>query len=138
MKDQMIDTTLGRMAADIVSAYVANNSVPATQLSEIVRVVHMTLGELKEGKPLTTAEPAVPVRKSIHNDYIVCLEDGKKLKMLKRYLRTKYGMSPEEYRVKWNLPHDYPMVCKKYSEQRSQFAKDIGLGTSPKKTERRR
>lgn len=132
-----------RLATDIVSAYVSHNQVPATEISSMIRNVHDTLGTLKSGassEAHTPQKPAVSVRKSITPDYIVCLEDGKKLKMLKRYLRTNYNMSPEEYRAKWSLAADYPMVAPNYAKQRSDFAKKIGLGrvAKKKKTARKR
>ncbi|MFP3942906.1 MAG: MucR family transcriptional regulator [Alphaproteobacteria bacterium] len=129
-----------RLATDIVAAYVSHNQVPASEIPNMIRSVHGTLGTLKNGaeaKSKTPQKPAVPVRKSITPDYIVCLEDGKKLKMLKRYLRTNYNMSPEEYRAKWGLPADYPMVAPNYAKQRSEFAKKIGLGKAAKKTSKR-
>lgn len=119
------------LTADIVSAFVSNNSVPAEQLQDLLQSTFHTLNSLSG----TTKEeevqqkPAVPVKKSITDDYLICLEDGKKLKMLKRYLRTQYNLSPEEYRRKWNLPADYPMVAPNYAKRRSEFAKQIGLGT---------
>lgn len=125
-----------QMVADIVTAYVSHNPVPAAGLPDIIRTVHASLGSLLESEPAreTTAQkPAVPIKKSITDDYIICLEDGKHLKMLKRYLRTRYGLSPEEYRTKWGLAADYPMVAPSYAERRSQFAKSIGLGRSRKK-----
>ena len=119
------------LTADIVSAFVSNNSVPAEQLQDLLQNTFKTLNELginaKEEE--VQQKPAVPVKKSITDDYLVCLEDGKQLKMLKRYLRTQYNLSPEEYRRKWNLPADYPMVAPNYAKRRSEFAKQIGLGT---------
>jgi predicted transcriptional regulator len=111
-------------ATEIVSAYVSNNSVPTNQLSELITSVHQALMNVDEKLP-ETLKPAV---RSVTPDYIVCLEDGKKLKMLKRHLRTSYNLSPEEYRKKWGLPDDYPMVAPKYAAQRSELAKKIGLG----------
>ena len=119
-----------RMAVDIVSAYVANNTVPAGQVPEVINTVYNSLTSL-DGRGQAAAEPAKPaisVRRSVTPGYIVCLEDGKKLKMLKRHLRAAYDMSPEDYRVKWGLPADYPMVAPNYAAQRSAFAKKIGLG----------
>ena len=120
------------MAADIVSAYVGNNSVSATDLPNLIQKVHAALmgvstnGEVQpEAAPQT---PAVSVRKSITPDAIICLEDGKSFKSLKRHLRTKYNLSPEEYRAKWGLPRDYPMVAPNYAAARSQLAKSMGLG----------
>jgi predicted transcriptional regulator len=120
-----------KLASDIVSAYVSNNPVPASELPGMIKSVHATLGSLtgaQQSDSLTSQKPAVPVKKSITAEYIVCLEDGKKLKMLKRYLRSNYNLTPEEYRAKWGLPADYPMVAPNYAAQRSEFAKKIGLG----------
>jgi len=113
--------------AEIVSAYVSNNSVPTNQLSDLIASVHESLTNLGE-KPPETLKPAVPIKQSVNPNYIVCLEDGKKLKMLKRHLRVSYNLSPEEYRQKWGLKNDYPMVAPKYAAQRSELAKKIGLG----------
>ena len=126
----MSGTNEGRplnLVSEIVSAYVSNNSLPANQLSELITTVHQTLMHMDE-KPPETLKPAVPKKRSVTPDYIVCLEDGKKLKMLKRHLRTSYNLSPEEYRKKWGLLDDYPMVAPKYAAQRSKLAKQIGLG----------
>ncbi len=119
-----------RMAVDIVAAYVANNTVPASQVPEVINTIYHSLNSLDGGSDAAPepAKPAVSVRRSVTPDYIVCLEDGKKLKMLKRHLRAAYDMSPEEYRAKWSLPADYPMVAPNYAAQRSAFAKKIGLG----------
>ncbi|HEX4533909.1 MAG TPA: MucR family transcriptional regulator [Rhizomicrobium sp.] len=120
-----------RLASEIVSAYVSNNTVPVSELPAMIKSVHSTLGGLSgsgHGEPSTTQKPAVPVKRSVTPEYIVCLEDGKKLKMLKRYLRSNYNLTPEEYRAKWGLPADYPMVAPNYAAQRSEFAKKIGLG----------
>ncbi len=117
---------------EIVSAYVSNNSVPTTQLSELITSVHQALMNVDEKLP-ETLKPAVPKKRSVTPDYIVCLEDGKKLKMLKRHLRTSYNLSPEEYRKKWGLLDDYPMVAPTYAAQRSKLAKQIGLGKSRRK-----
>lgn len=122
-----------RMTAEVVAAYVGNNSLPATQLPEVINTVYGTLRRVNGVSTHVNGQPqkaAVSVRRSITPDYIVCLEDGKKLKMLKRHLRTVYGMTPDEYRSKWGLPADYPMVAPNYSKQRSAFAKKIGLGRS--------
>jgi len=121
-----------RLSADIVSAYVAQNAIQAGAIPDIIRSVHDALRGLSEPvaapRPAERQKPAVPVSRSVQEDYIVCLEDGKKLKMLKRYLRSRYNMSPEEYRRKWGLPPDYPMVAPAYAARRSDFAKQIGLG----------
>ena len=122
-----------RMTAEVVAAYVGNNSLPATQLPDVINMVYGTLRRVNGvAAPANehSQKAAIPVRRSITPDYIVCLEDGKKLKMLKRHLRTAYGLSPEEYRSKWGLPADYPMVAPNYSKKRSAFAKKIGLGRS--------
>ncbi|NRA30632.1 MAG: MucR family transcriptional regulator [Parvularculaceae bacterium] len=119
------------LTTDIVAAFVSNNSVPAEQLQELLNNTFKTLSNLGGTKEeeVVQQKPAVPVKKSITADYLICLEDGKELKMLKRYLRTQYNMSPEDYRRKWNLPADYPMVAPNYAKRRSEFAKQIGLGT---------
>ena len=129
------------LCANIVAAYVSNNPVPAAELPGMIRNIHATISGLSPGGSQIAAasqKPAVPVRRSVTPDHVVCLEDGKKLKMLKRYLRTTYDMSPEQYRAKWGLPADYPMVAPNYSVKRSEFAKKIGLGrTSTAKRKRR-
>ena len=118
-----------KLVTEIVAAYVSKNPVAASELPAIIKNVHATLGSFgaAEAHALPRA-PAVPVKKSVQPDYIVCLEDGKKLKMLKRYLRSRYKLSPSEYRERWNLPPDYPMVAPNYAQKRSDFAKKIGLG----------
>ena len=120
-----------RMAVDVVAAYVSKNPLPAGQIPEVIHTVYSSLSQIDTRAPEVKPEaprPAVPVKKSVTPDYIVCLEDGKKLKMLKRHLRTTYNMTPDEYRAKWGLPVDYPMVAPNYAAQRSDFAKKIGLG----------
>jgi predicted transcriptional regulator len=120
-----------RLSAEIVAAYVSRNSVQTGAISELVRSVHGALVGLSQPIPpqaVQRQKPAAPVSRSVQPDYIVCLEDGAKLKMLKRYLRSRYDMSPEEYRRKWGLPADYPMVAPNYAARRSDFAKKIGLG----------
>ncbi|MDE2485933.1 MAG: MucR family transcriptional regulator [Alphaproteobacteria bacterium] len=121
-----------RLGAGIVAAYVSRNPVSADAVPEIIRTVHQTLETITRGGPPPTSDerpkPAVPIGRSVQHDYIVCLEDGKKLKMLKRYLRSRYNMSPDEYRRRWGLPPDYPMVAPAYAARRSAFAKQIGLG----------
>lgn len=120
-----------RLGASIVAAYVSRNPVPLDQVPEIIRTVHQTLeglGRATAPAPEERPKPAVPISRSVQHDYIVCLEDGKRLKMLKRYLRSRYDLSPEEYRRRWGLPPDYPMVAPAYAERRSDFAKKIGLG----------
>ena len=129
-------TNLLALTADIVSAHVGRNDVPATEIPALIRQVHRALadlGDMPAGTPeaaTASRTPAVPVKKSVTPDYIVCLEDGRKLKMLKRYLRGAFNLTPEDYRAKWNLPADYPMVAPNYAEQRRSLAKKIGLGTS--------
>ncbi|MEX0839617.1 MAG: MucR family transcriptional regulator [Parvibaculum sp.] len=127
---QFDTTEMLSLATEIVAAYVSNNSVAATDLSGLIRTIYTTLTdiELGGGNKETDLTPAVPIKKSVTADHIICLEDGKKLKMLKRYLRSQYGLSPEEYRARWGLPHDYPMVAPNYAAQRSKLAKQIGLG----------
>lgn len=123
------------LTADIVAAHVSNNSVAVSDLPLIIQNVHNALAGLGSPveAPVVKQDPAVSIRSSIKPDHIVCLEDGKKLKMLKRHLMTHYKMTPEDYRAKWNLPADYPMVAPNYAEQRRMLAKKIGLGTSRKK-----
>ena len=119
------------LTADIVSAFVSNNAVAIDGLQALIKNVHQTLSELgvePEEKPVEKQKPAVPISKSVTDEYIICLEDGKKLKMLRRYLGTHYDMTPDEYRRKWGLPSDYPMVAPAYTRKRSDFAKKIGLG----------
>lgn len=120
-----------QLTAEIVTAYLSNNSISADDVPSIIRSVHATLEQLSRDGAAThdvNLRPAVPIKKSITPEYIICLEDGRKLTMLKRYLRTRYGLSPEEYRQKWGLPIDYPMVAPNYAQKRSEFAKKIGLG----------
>lgn len=119
------------MTTDIVASYLRNNKVSQEELTDLIRTVHGTLAGLSDGgrdRMEERPKPAVPIGKSVNHDYIVCLEDGKKLKMLKRYLRSTYSMSPDEYRKRWGLPADYPMVAPAYAARRSEFAKRIGLG----------
>ncbi len=130
----MTDTTVGplELAAQIVSAHVSNNTVEAAALPALIQEVYKALNGLKGGvSEIATPEkpvPAVPIKKSVFADYIVCLEDGKKLKMLKRHLQSSYNMTPDQYRERWGLPRDYPMVAPSYAERRSDLAKEIGLG----------
>jgi predicted transcriptional regulator len=126
-----------RVTSDIVSSFVANNAVTTDSLPEVIRSVYKTVATLAgntEAKTDDRPKPAVPVSKSVTTDFIICLEDGRKLKMLKRYLRSRYDMSPEEYRKRWGLPADYPMVAPAYTERRSEFAKKIGLGKGVRKS----
>jgi predicted transcriptional regulator len=119
-----------QFASEIVAAYVSNNPLAVDELPEMIRTVHGVLAGLSDEPNSTQPKqgPAVTIADSVTNDHLICLEDGKKLKMLKRYLRSRYGLSPEEYRAKWGLPADYPMVAPNYAAQRSQLAKKIGLG----------
>ena len=123
------------LVTDIVAAHLSNNNVPSGELPQLIREVYQALALASTGGPAPTArpDPAVSIKKSVTPDYIVCLEDGKKLKMLKRHLRTSYDMSPEQYRDRWNLAADYPMVAPNYAKQRSRLAKAIGLGTKPRR-----
>ena len=124
-------TGLVDMAAEIVAAYVSAHQVPAQELPNLIRLVHNALREVDGAAPVaaeSAQEPAISVKKSVTPDYIICLEDGKKFKSLRRHLRTRYGMSPEEYRTKWGLAHDYPMVAPNYAKARSDLAKRMGLG----------
>ena len=124
------------LAADIVSAYVSNNSVQAAELPALLSSVHAALAQTGPGsqaEPRTELVPAVSVKKSLAPDAIICLEDGKKFKSLKRHLRTTYNLTPEQYRAKWNLPHDYPMVAPSYAKARSELAKTMGLGQQRRK-----
>jgi predicted transcriptional regulator len=119
------------MTSEIIASFVSNNQVAVESLPEVIRSVYRTVSTLSGGSETVSEprlKPAVPIGKSVANDYIVCLEDGRKLKMLKRYLRTRYDMSPDDYRRRWSLPPDYPMVAPAYTERRSEFAKKIGLG----------
>ena len=132
MSEPTKSQTLLPMVSEIVTAQVANNKITLAELPQLIRDVYAALAHAAMGDtgPTPRGEPAVPVKKSVTPDYIVCLEDGKKLKMLKRYLRTAYGMSPEEYRQRWDLPADYPLVAPNYAKTRSKLAKQAGLGTA--------
>jgi predicted transcriptional regulator len=134
-----LNETLITLTADIVSAHVSNNSVAVNDLPQLIQNVHSALNGLgaRVPEPEAKPEPAVSVRSSVKPDYIVCLEDGKKLKMLKRHLMTHYQMTPDEYRAKWGLSADYPMVAPNYAEQRRTLAKKIGLGTKRRRTVRK-
>ena len=130
MSDETNDDTLITLTADIVAAHVSNNSVAVNDLPQLINNIHGALSGLAgRGAPEAKPEPKVPIRSSIRPDYIVCLEDGKRLKMLKRHLMTHYQMTPDQYRQKWGLNSDYPMVAPNYAEQRRALAKAIGLGT---------
>ena len=129
------------MTADIVSAYVGNNSVSASELPSLIKSVHRALASVSNGGDAVEPapkEPAVPIKKSITADHLVCLEDGRKFKSLKRHLRTKYNMSPEDYRAKWGLAKDYPMVAPNYAKARSELAKQMGLGQGGRQAPARR
>ncbi len=132
MSDPQPDLNVVEMAAEIVSAYVRNNSVPVSELPSLLQSVHESLGSILNGsKPEAVKEPPqpkVPVKKSVTNEFIVCLEDGKRFKSLKRHLHSEHGLSPQEYRDKWGLAKDYPMVAPAYADARSNLAKTMGLG----------
>ena len=131
MADDPGESSYIQLTANIVSAYVSNNTVPSAEIPNLIGQIHSALLRVSGGQAPAPAEPlkpAVPLKRSITSDYLVCLEDGKKFKSLKRHLRTQYGMTPEQYREKWGLPPDYPMVAPKYAEARSQLAKQMGLG----------
>ncbi len=129
-----------RLTSTIVGAHVANNAITATDIPGLIATVHETLATLGTEKAAAKPEPAVPIKQSVKPDYIICLEDGKKLKMLKRHLTTAYSMTPDDYRKRWGLPPDYPMVAPNYAATRSALAKKIGLGRKPgtKKKARRK
>lgn len=135
MSEKMEPAEILELTTEIVASYVSNNTVDSGDLTQVIQDVYRTLSGL--GNQLSQTDrpkPAVSVKKSVLPDYIICLEDGKKLKMLKRHLKTAYNMSPEEYRERWGLPADYPMVAPNYARHRSSLAKKIGLGTKPKKS----
>lgn len=131
MAERPVDSAILALTAEIVSAHAANNEVEASVLPSVIRTVYDTLSNINEvpAPPVEKAQPAVPVRKSVFPDYIICLEDGKRLKMLKRHLSTSFNLTPDQYREKWGLEADYPMVAPNYAERRSALAKEIGLGT---------
>ncbi len=131
MAENSGDTSYIALTATIVSAYVSNNPVPSAEIGNLIGQVHSALLRLSGGQiaaPTEPLKPAVPVKRSINSDFLVCLEDGKKFKSLKRHLRTQYNMTPDQYREKWGLPPDYPMVAPNYAAARSQLAKQMGLG----------
>ena len=130
MLESKNETSSLELVSKIASAYVSNNSLPSSELSHLIKTVHEALRNSAQ-LALSPPEPAVPIKKSIRPNYVICLEDGKKLKMLKRHLRTAFNMSPDEYRQKWGLSSDYPMVAPKYAARRSELAKKIGLGRKP-------
>jgi predicted transcriptional regulator len=143
-RQEMTDIALGKspdllveLTADIVAAYVSNHVVPVSDLSNLIADVHTALSNTSSPAPVVAAiekpKPPVPIKKSIEDDYLICLEDGQKFKSLKRHLMTHYNMTPEEYREKWGLPADYPMVAPAYAEARSRLAKEMGLGQRRKR-----
>ena len=139
---KMSHVELLRMTTQIASSYVSNNDIPGSQIPDVIQSIFTSLSAQNRSAAEATQnkkKPAVSIRRSVTPDYIVCLEDGKKLKMLKRHLRTTYGLSPEDYRARWGLPGDYPMVAPKYAAQRSAFAKKTGLGRkkNPAKPQRK-
>lgn len=138
MAEQPRSSELLALTTDIVASHVSNNTVAITDLPSLIQQVYVALSGLGNAPAAATTRPhpAVPIKKSVMPEYIVCLEDGKKLKMLKRHLKTRYNMSPEEYRDRWGLPSDYPMVAPAYAQQRSDLAKKIGLGTKRGKKRR--
>lgn len=135
MADTVSNAELLEMTTRIVSSHVGNNSLPPEQIQNVIKQVYKTLSNISTDgyRYQDRPSPAVPIKKSIMPDYIICLEDGKHLKMLKRHLKSVYNMTPEEYRERWGLPPDYPMVAPNYAEKRSKLAKDIGLGTKNNK-----
>ena len=139
MTDQSSASELLMLTSEIVASHVANNVVASDELPGLIRDVYgalVGLGAARAPVAPPRPDPAVPIRRSVQDDHIVCLEDGKKLKMLKRYLKSRYDMTPEQYRERWGLPADYPMVAPAYAAQRSALAKQIGLGTKPRKRRR--
>ena len=138
MSDKPSLNELLELTTEIVSAHVGNNTVAVADLPQLIQEVYKTLAVVGTTPPTPARpEPAVPIKKSVSPDYIVCLEDGKKLKMLKRHLKTAYNMTPEQYRERWGLGADYPMVAPTYAKHRSNLAKKIGLGTKPRKRRRK-
>lgn len=136
--DHDMGETLITLTSDIVAAHVSNNNVSAEDVSALIKSVYSALQGLGAPVQEERPEPAVPIRSSVKPDHLICLEDGKKLKMLKRYLKTNYDMTPEQYRARWNLPADYPMVAPAYAERRRELAKEIGLGRKPNQRRGRR
>jgi len=135
--EEMANQHLLELTAQIVAAHVSNNPVSLPEVPSLIEQVHRTLAGLGRAAPTPALvaerpEPAVSIKKSVTDEFLICLEDGKKLKMLKRHLRTAYDMTPEQYRERWNLPPDYPMVAPNYAKHRSSLAKQIGLGTKPR------
>ena len=137
MTDKMDKSELLALVTDIVASHVANNRMDSNELPQLIRQVYSTLSSIGETEVAPERpHPAVPIKKSVTPEYVICLEDGKKLKMLKRHLKTSYNMTPDEYRERWGLPADYPMVAPNYAIQRRELAKKIGLGTSRSKGRR--
>src|SRR4051812_3984344 len=139
MREQQTPPNYIELAADLVSAFVSNNPVPAAELPALIGTVHAALTKTANGSSQQPTEepkkaPAVPIKRSVQPDYLICLEDGKRFKSLKRHLRTVYDLTPEQYRAKWGLPHDYPMVAPNYAAARSELAKSMGLGARRRKT----
>ncbi|MEO1091668.1 MAG: MucR family transcriptional regulator [Pseudomonadota bacterium] len=135
MTEKMSQNELLALTTDIVSSHVSNNVVPVGDLPDLIKQTYSSLAGLGQPPAEEQVEkpvPAVPIKRSINDEFIVCLEDGKKLKMLKRHLKTRYNMTPDDYRKRWGLPDDYPMVAPAYAQQRSNLAKKIGLGTKPR------
>ena len=134
MSEDMKVNELLPFVTEVVSAQLSNSKTASSDVPPLIQSVYQVLDELRtKGTPAELPEPAVPIKKSATPDYIICLEDGKQLKMLKRYLRNTHGMTPDEYRKRWGLPADYPMVAPKYAEKRSKIAKSLGLGTRPRR-----
>lgn len=140
MADTGSKDTIVKLMADVVSAYVSNNPVPASELTSLIDQIYQSLDLLRSDRStqaeIEALKPAVPIRKSVTPDFIISLESGKKFKSLKRHLRVSYGLSPDEYRVKWGLPSDYPMVAPNYAASRSLLAKKFGLGLKPQEAKR--
>ncbi|MFO1068523.1 MAG: MucR family transcriptional regulator [Geminicoccaceae bacterium] len=140
MSEKISQNELLSLTTEIVASHLSNNTVAVSDIPQLIKLVFASLanqGLEEEPEQPEKPVPVVPIKKSVMNDYIVCLEDGKKLKMLKRHLKTRYNMTPEDYRRRWGLPDDYPMVAPAYAEQRSSLAKKIGLGTKPRARGRR-
>jgi predicted transcriptional regulator len=140
MSEKISQNELLSLTTEIVASHLSNNVVAVGDIPQLIKLVYSTLshqGVEEEPEAPEKPQPAVPIKKSVMSDYIVCLEDGKKLKMLKRHLKTRYNMTPEDYRKRWGLADDYPMVAPAYAEQRSSLAKKIGLGTKPRARGRR-
>lgn len=137
MSEDIDKLELLALTTDIVTSHLSRNSIDPNEIPKLIKDIYSTLATIGEADPeMDKPQPAVSIRKSIHPDYIICLEDGKKLKMLKRHLKTSYDMTPEDYRQRWGLPADYPMVAPNYAIQRRELAKKIGLGTRRKRASR--